>query len=294
MELVKELVSVIVPCYNAENFIKGFIDQIINQTYQNIELILVNDGSTDRTEEIILANQDACEQRGIVFKYFTYAENKGQAYALNLGLKHFTGEYLCWIDCDDVMYSNCLEEKVKYLQTNLKCGFCASDVAILYQDDVEKIDFIHDRYANKKNIFWDILFFNGMPFHPMARSEAFLSVVPDREIATGRAGQNLQMLLPLAYNYEFGYIDKVLTEYVQHKNSHSHLVRSYFERKKDLLNILHQTLKNIKMDGCDRLWANKVLFLHRLDMYKTLYLEIRHKLIVWKKRIVPFKLCLWK
>ena len=283
MKLVKDRASIITPCYNAEEFIQRHIDDILNQTYQNIEFILVNDGSTDKTEEIILANKEKLEKRGIIFKYFSYTKNKGQAFALSLGLKHFTGEFLHWMDCDDVMYPNCIEEKVNFLRQNPQCGFCSADVKIIHEENVPHKNYHIEKLINKKNIFWELLFLNYMPFHTMTRSEAFLSVVPDREIYPGLAGQNLQMLLPLAYRYEYGFIDKILTEYIQHTNSHSHNIKDRAKHNFELLRTMDKTLEKLEMDPDDKMWVKNVLSVHKKNC-------IRQTLLGIKRKFIPFNI----
>ena len=103
--MTKPLVSIITPCYNGEAFLKRYFESILNQTYPNLELIFINDGSTYRTEEIALSYRERLEKRGITYIY-EKQENAGQAAALNRGLKLFTGEYLTWPDSDDEMVSS--------------------------------------------------------------------------------------------------------------------------------------------------------------------------------------------
>ena len=111
------LVSIITPCYNGEPYLKRYFEAILKQTYQHMELIFVDDGSTDRTSEIAENYREKLEDRGIRYIHLKQ-ENRGQASALNQGLKYFTGEYLTWPDSDDVMTPECIEEKVIYLLKN--------------------------------------------------------------------------------------------------------------------------------------------------------------------------------
>lgn len=113
--MTKPLVSIITPCYNGEAFLKRYFESILNQTYPNLELIFINDGSTDRTEEIALSYRERLEKRGITYIY-EKQENAGQAAALNRGLKLFTGEYLTWPDSDDVMTKDSIEKKSIFLR----------------------------------------------------------------------------------------------------------------------------------------------------------------------------------
>ena len=76
--MTKPLVSIITPCYNGEAFLKRYFESILNQTYPNLELIFINDGSTDRTEEIALSYRERLEKRGITYIY-EKQENAGLA-----------------------------------------------------------------------------------------------------------------------------------------------------------------------------------------------------------------------
>lgn len=96
-------ISIIIPVYNGENYIKKCIDSLINQTKRDIEIIIVNDGSTDNTEKIIKEYDD---ER---IKYFKN-KNKGIGYSRNFGIIKSTGNYLMFIDSDDYIEENACEE----------------------------------------------------------------------------------------------------------------------------------------------------------------------------------------
>lgn len=98
------LISVIVPAYNVEKYIKACLDSIINQTYSNFEIIVVNDGSTDQTEEILRSYQSNP-------KFRIYSQkNGGLSAARNRGIKLANGELICFIDSDDSVKSDYLEK----------------------------------------------------------------------------------------------------------------------------------------------------------------------------------------
>ena len=86
----KPKISVLAPAYQAELFIQRYIDCVLDFDYPNLELILVNDGSKDKTHEIIESNRERITNAGIEFKYINLEENKGQAYAINAGLQEFS------------------------------------------------------------------------------------------------------------------------------------------------------------------------------------------------------------
>ena len=98
------LISIIVPVYNVESYLKRCIESILNQTFRDFELILVNDGSTDNSE--IICKEYALKDERI--KYF-YQRNKGVSEARNKGIDNSSGEYIQFIDSDDYVDENFLE-----------------------------------------------------------------------------------------------------------------------------------------------------------------------------------------
>lgn len=107
----KNLISVIVPVYNAEFFIYKCVESIVNQTYKNIEIILINDGSTDNTGLIL----DALKLKYSNIKVFNQI-NQGQGVARNRGLEEAVGEFIFFIDADDIIYSDCFEKCILFMQ----------------------------------------------------------------------------------------------------------------------------------------------------------------------------------
>ena len=237
-EMNRPLVSIITPCYNGERFVKRYFDCILAQTYSPLELIFINDGSTDHTEEIALSYRERLEQKGIRYIY-EYQENTGQAAALNRGLKLFTGEYLTWPDSDDVMTPDCIEKKVKFLELNSGYGLCICKSYLVNENEPKKIIGILERVppVGEDNFFDDLIFIKNVYFTPggyMVRSDAFLKAIPDREIYAGRGGQNLQMLLPVLRSYKCGYMQEILNYYYESSQSHSHSIVTTVQKAKQI------------------------------------------------------------
>ena len=98
------LISVVIPAYNAEQFLDETLESVLSQTYENWECIIVNDGSTDNTESVV---KKWCE-KDARFRYF-YKENSGASDTRNLGIKEARGEYIAFLDADDLYMPNFLE-----------------------------------------------------------------------------------------------------------------------------------------------------------------------------------------
>jgi len=103
-------VSIVIPVYNGSNYLIDAIDSALAQTYKNIEVIVVNDGSDDegKSEEIAM-------RYGNRIRYF-HKENGGVSTALNLGIRKMQGEYFSWLSHDDVYYPNKIEAQIQYLR----------------------------------------------------------------------------------------------------------------------------------------------------------------------------------
>ena len=104
-------VSVIIPVFNAEKYLSKCIDSVLSQTCPELELILVNDGSTDQSEEII--NTYIHDDRVLYLKQ----ENKGVSAARNLGLSHASGEYIIFVDSDDYLVPDSLDMRIEKAKT---------------------------------------------------------------------------------------------------------------------------------------------------------------------------------
>lgn len=109
--MMNELISVIVPIYNVEKFLKKSLTSLINQTYKNIQIILINDGSSDESGKIC----DAFARKDSRFEVY-HIENKGVSNARNLGLKYSKGKYIFFMDPDDWIEKFTLEILIKKIQ----------------------------------------------------------------------------------------------------------------------------------------------------------------------------------
>lgn len=109
----KELISVVVPVYNVEKYLDKCIESIENQTYTNLEIILVDDGATDNSGRICDAYAQKDERIFVL-----HQKNGGRAAARNAGMERATGEYLMFVDGDDWIDNDCLEEVYKFFEND--------------------------------------------------------------------------------------------------------------------------------------------------------------------------------
>lgn len=125
------LVSVIIPCYNHAYYLQHAIESVIAQSYQNIEIIVIDDGSVDDTKQIALQYAQV--------KYY-YQSNNGLAASRNAGIRHSKGKYLNFLDADDWLFPNAIEYNVIQLLKNKSLAFVSGS----YQDYHEFINQIHE------------------------------------------------------------------------------------------------------------------------------------------------------
>lgn len=115
--------SVIVSTYNRAHYICEAIDSVLAQNYQNIEIIVVDDGSTDETRAVLRGYGDK-------IRYF-YQENQGLPAARNFGIEKSSGKYLAFLDDDDIWFPEFLENQVAYLEAHPEVGMVHADLIIL-------------------------------------------------------------------------------------------------------------------------------------------------------------------
>lgn len=132
MECSKKI-SVIMPVYNTkEEFLREAIESILNQTYSNFEFIIINDGSTNNAEDVILSYKD---ERIIYVKQ----EKLGIVNTLNNGWNRATGEYIARMDSDDISMPNRFEKQIKFLESNPEYSLVGGQVRVLGTDKIIKL-----------------------------------------------------------------------------------------------------------------------------------------------------------
>ena len=257
-------VSIITPCYNGEMFIFRLLDSILNQTYPNIEMIVIDDGSTDNSAKIIKSYITPFENKGYKLSYL-YQENAGQSVAINNALKLFSGDYLVWPDSDDFYAINtAISELVSVLEaSDDSVSMARCHCNLLEEMTLKKIGSreVASRDLIKTDLFEDCLYVqNGYWFVPgnyMAKTSILKTVLPSLTIYTEKyAGQNWQLMLPLLYKSNCITIPKFLYSILERESSHS---RGQFSTLEEVLvkyesyeNTIVNTLKNMSMPELER------------------------------------------
>lgn len=202
---VNKTVSIITPCYNGAKYLRGYFESILAQTYTDIELIFVDDGSTDETQVVAQGFEQQLNSRGINYKYI-YQENQGQAVAINTALKLVSGEYLMWMDADDMMRPKKIQREVSFLEDHKDFAFVQCGYEFI--DEKNIVISQHHRKVEQDNtvFFLDLIYGTNVTYSGiyLVRTEALKLALGELKIYESRAGQNWQLLLPLAANYKCG------------------------------------------------------------------------------------------
>ncbi len=139
------MVSVIIPVYNGEKFISRCIDSVLNQSFKDIEIIVINDGSKDNTKDILLNYQNQNENIKLINK-----ENQGVSQARNDGINLAKGEYIAFIDSDDEIPNNYIKELYDAINNDVDMALCS--VEYVNKDNIVKLDFQNKNYNIKEFI----------------------------------------------------------------------------------------------------------------------------------------------
>lgn len=124
-----KLVSIIIPVYNTEKWLSRCINSIISQTYKEIEIIIVNDGSSDKSEEIIKTYAE--KDKRIVF---INQENHGVSYSRNIGISISKGEYVAFVDSDDYIVEDYIEKLTHCMTKGVDLVICGYDEVFIHEN----------------------------------------------------------------------------------------------------------------------------------------------------------------
>jgi glycosyltransferase involved in cell wall biosynthesis len=234
------LVSIIMPCYNCGKFIEEAIVSVINQSYKNWELLIINDGSTDDTELIV--NKFLSSK----IKYFTQA-NKGVSAARNVGLNNMTGDFYCFLDADDIMSVNSIQARIeKFTDDNIKFvdGHILSYPSLLKRHTPNVKGGLKQHLVNvDSNVFF------GPSY--LIKRDPTIKYAFDEEL---KYCEDLLFYITYSNEYHINYTDEIILYYRVHENSAMHniqkLISGYFlflKKAKQLLSFKEYLILNLKV-----------------------------------------------
>ncbi len=220
------LVSIIVPCYNHEKYVQETIESIVHQTYKNIELIVIDDGSKDTSPQVI-------ERLSKKYNFtFIHRPNKGLSATLNEGIALSKGEYIAVCASDDIFMTDKIEKQVAFMNQNTDYGIC-------YSKTIAFDNFGNTIKNNPKNaksgwVFKDLIYQNfTMPAPTCMYRKKIFDVV-------GRFDESLfvedwDIYLRIADKYQVGFQNEYFVYYRTHDTNISKQRAKIFESQKNIL-----------------------------------------------------------
>jgi len=246
MKKINITVSVIIPAYNAAQFIDEALESALKQTFQEFEIIVIDDGSKDRTKEIV---QCYIQKFPDKIKYF-YQQNGGVGKARNNGIREAQGEYIAFLDADDQWFPEKLELQMTYFEKNPNIDFLYSNAVIVDENSNDL-----NRLYVKKHEF-------KISFERMLRSLIHRDFIPVSSIMTKRAvlkelggydetlkfSENYHLILRIAEKFKMGSQCEITMKYrvsPNNQSSHKELVN------RTDIDILKQFVKRNKNMSAD-------------------------------------------
>ncbi len=259
------MISIIVPVYNVEEYLEECLESIRKQTYQDIEVILVNDGSTDGSHAI-------CERYCQMDKRFRLInqKNQGQSVARNHGVKESIGEYIMFVDSDDVVSLGMLEQLMKYMSNGIDIVECDRTEAIQCLNE-EKKD-IHVKEFDSNEALYQC-FHHGVSWSPVAKlyrreiveKVPFLENLIYEDFYTG--------IVSLKYIQKMRKINYIGYYYRYHTSSTMN--QKYSEKNLDIFKVGEKLLEEFREDN----WlpyVGNMLFLVGIGHFKKYNIRVGH------------------
>ncbi len=222
-EWIRDRVSVVTPVYNGEKHLYRLLDSLLAQSWAQMEVILVDDGSQDKTLEAAEAYRERFQERGYSYQIIS-AEHRNASAAINQGLPLVTGEFLIWPDSDDALEPDSIRKRVVFLRENPQFQ-CVRSLGRYLDEGGGPAD----REEQQGDLQDQRLFFPLLESKTfvccgcyMLRTKAFFSIYPQRKIPEYDVGQNFQMLLPFMYFHLCPTIEEELYTVYVRQDSHSH------------------------------------------------------------------------
>ena len=235
------IASVIIPAYNAAAYLEECLESVLNQTLKNHEIIVIDDGSTDNTPDILKKYSDIIT--------WIRQDNQGPSVARNKGLEISRGNYLCFLDADDLYKPTRLESLVGFLEDHLELGYAFSDLELFENDGIAESSLIN-RWGSdflsipQREIGRNRRVFNTTLTPYLINLRSFIhtstitirrSILPEKPWfrAGFHYGEDAEFWARVAYHAAGGYIDEVLCRKRSVSDSLIH------DRSRSLINIKH-------------------------------------------------------
>lgn len=294
------LVSVIMPAYNAENYLEASVQSVLNQTYINWELIIIDDGSKDCTSQIAQKYKNIDKRI-----HYIYQINSKQAVARNNGIKHAKGEILAFLDSDDLWLPQKLEISLKYFDLNKQdliftdAYYCSDQVINVLDKNYNKMDILDEEYSYENGI---VAFIKGNRI-PMLTVLVKKDVIEEAGLFDEKftLAEDYDMWLRLLKNNcVFKAISLPLSIYRIHQNSSSSSDRLAIDSvlKSIMKNFNADELKKMNLDPFIKIWikrwmsdyltTNNIYLLKRILVHFD-YIGVTYTVVFGLQNYIGFK-----
>jgi len=253
--------SIVLPVYNTEKYLRKCIENILESTFQDFELIIINDGSTDKSEDIILEFKEKYADK---IKYIK-KENSGISDTRNLGIKTATGQYTIFIDSDDYIDKDMLELLIKKLDDN-DFDIVVCDAKLVYETK-KNINTVSSGYKqdlfSKDEIKETMLIQYPVLWNKIYKTELLKSL----EFSLGVWYEDMEYLLKLYPSINsIGVVKKPLYNYLQRKNS---ITYTYNDKLYDIINNMESVINFYKEKGIYDEYRDELEYLYARYAFAT-------------------------
>jgi alpha-1,3-rhamnosyltransferase len=225
--MFKPLISVIIPSYNHKEFIEKTIKSVINQSYENIELIVIDDGSKDGSNELISKLKQEFNF------YYIHRKNKGLIKTLNEALSLAKGDYISMLGSDDYFYETKIEKQVSFFEQNRDFALCYSNLTYIDKDD-KIIKEGKTKHFKTGFVFSDLINKNFIPLP---------TVMISADVIREAGGfderfflEDYPLWLKISQKYKIGFLLESLTYYRLHDNNVSNNLFKMIKEVEKILN----------------------------------------------------------
>ena len=273
----KPLVSVIVPVYNVEEYLENCLNSIINQTYKNIEIILVDDGSTDNCGGICDEYSKKDNRIKVIHK-----KNEGLSSARNAGLDNFKGDFVIFIDSDDEIHPQYIEILLyfsnKYNADIVQNGFGINEIDLHKIDDFDRINHSlfnrNEAESNLANVFKDYVSVCNKLFSKK-------SIGSDR-FPIGKINEDVYTIYKFIWNIDNGsFVSLDIALYKYFEREHSIMHKKYSLKRLDELDGWREAIVFFDKSGCEEI--KKCFLLRYYERLKKHWYHLNNSDIAKKK-----------
>ncbi len=271
---MRDKISIIISCYNTSKYLEKCINSLLQQTYSNIELIFIDDGSVDNTYQIL--KKYANDKRVIILKN---EKNKGLSYSRNKGVEKSTGEYIGFIDSDDYIekdYYKNLFNAIK--QKNADMAIC--DMKLIYENENNREQIV---YASESEKGSKLDFINNGLAASACNKLFKREIITKYSFAEGKLNEDIAVIIPaIVYSKKIAYVKNTFYNYVQRDNS---IQNSQFSYKRfDIFDGVKTTLERLPKDNLYEGYKDAIVFNQIIVI--LIYIIPKEKNIIRRRNII--------